>query len=347
MADGDASDASLNGDDATTDTETEHVLRETLARYTLFPIKEPTLFEFYKNAVASFWTVEEVDLADDVRSFQKLSQNEQHFVKHVLAFFAASDGIVAENLALRFYHDVQLAEARAFLGFQLAIEQVHSEMYSLLIDTYVDNVAEKNKLFNSIENSPTISTKAMWASKWISSNKKFAERLIAFAAVEGIFFSASFCAIYWLKKQGKMPGLTFSNELISRDEGMHRDFACALHACLQNPCDEETARTIVKEAVDIERDFCCEALPVDLLGMNSRDMTQYVQYVADHLMTTLGFQKIYKVSNPFDFMELISLQGKTNFFEKRVGDYKKANVGMHASMDDMHKIHSFSTVEDF
>ena len=319
------------------------ILSENPNRYCLFPIKDAAVYEMYKKAVASFWSVEEIDLEMDKRHFKDLAANEQHFIKHVLAFFAASDGIVNENLCLRFSNEVQLPEARGFYAMQNMIETIHSETYSLMIDTLVDDRAEKALLFDAIKTIPAVKKKAEWAQKWISSNESFGERLIAFACVEGIMFSGSFCAIFWLKKRGIMPGLTFSNELISRDEGLHRDFACLIHKRLATSASESKVREIVMEAVSVEKEFVTEALPVELLGMNAHEMCKYIDFVADHLMATLGFSKIYNASNPFDWMELISLQGKTNFFEKRVGEYQKAGV-----MDSLKRTsHAFSIDEDF
>jgi ribonucleotide reductase beta subunit family protein with ferritin-like domain len=308
--------------------EDEPLLKENKQRFVLFPIQYPKIWEMYKKAEASFWTVEEVDLSQDIIDWdQKLNQNEQHFIKHVLAFFAASDGIVNENLASRFMTEVQLPEARSFYGFQIAIENIHSEMYSSLIETYIEDAEERHMLFNAIETVPAVSKKAEWALKWITDKQSnFATRLVAFAAVEGIFFSGSFCAIFWLKKRGLMPGLTFSNELISRDEGLHCDFACLLYTMLNNKLPEKTIYELIGEAVAIEKEFITEALPVDLIGMNSRLMTQYIEFVADRLLVALGYEKLFKVQNPFEWMNMISLQGKTNFFEKRVGDYQKANI---------------------
>ena len=297
------------------------------SRFVLFPIKNQEIWKMYKDAEASFWTAEEVDLSNDMIDWNKLSSNEQHFIKYVLAFFAASDGIVNENLATRFYNDVGLAEAKAFYAFQMMIESIHSEMYSLLIDTYVKDSNEKKDLFNAIDTVPCVSKKAEWALKWIDSNKSFEERLIAFACVEGIFFSSSFCSIYWLKKRGLMPGLSFSNELISRDENMHCEFACLLSSVSDVKVSRERILEILTEAVDIERIFCSNSIPVELIGMNSKLMIQYVEFIADRLLNMLGQDKFYNSKNPFDFMESISLQGKSNFFEKRVGDYKKAGVG--------------------
>jgi len=280
----------------------------------------------YKQAEASFWTAEEIDLAHDMGDWHNLNDNEQHFVSHVLAFFAAADGIVNENLVERFAQEVQIPEARFFYGFQIAMENIHSETYSLLIDTYVKDATIRDKLFNAIETLPCVKKKADWCMDWIGSDSKFAHRVIAFAAVEGIFFSGSFCSIYWLKKRGLMPGLTFSNELISRDEGMHCDFACLLYNMMENKLPETEVQDIICNAVDIEKEFVCDALPVDLIGMNSKLMSQYIEFCADRLLVALNVPKKYNVTNPFEWMELISLQGKTNFFEKRVGEYAKAGV---------------------
>jgi ribonucleotide reductase beta subunit family protein with ferritin-like domain len=286
----------------------------------------------YKKHEASFWTAEEVDLSADAKDWETLSRDEQHFIKHVLAFFAASDGIVLENLGERFLTEVQLPEARCFYGFQLAMENIHSETYSLLLDTYIKDTKEKAEMFNAIETIPCIKRKAEWAMKWITCGNTFAERLVAFAAVEGIFFSGSFCAIYWLKKRAKMPGLTFSNELISRDEGLHCDFACMMYKNLKyTKLPESTIHEIIKDAVEIEKEFVCAAIPVSLIGMNADLMSQYIEFVADRLIDALGYKKIFNTTNPFEWMEMISLQGKTNFFEKRVGEYQKA--GVMAGMD--------------
>ena len=295
-------------------------------RFVLLPIKYKDIWDMYKKAEASFWTTEEIDLSTDLLDWKKLNDNEKHFIKHVLAFFAASDGIVNENLALRFCQEVQVPEARCFYGFQMAMENIHSETYSLLIDTYIESNQEKNYLFKALDNLPAVKMKGEWALKWIENNKSFAERLIAFAAVEGIFFSGSFCAIFWLKKRGLMPGLTFSNELISRDEGLHTDFACLLFEKLKQKPSDQCVLDIITDAVSIEKQFVTDALPVSLIGMNAGLMTQYIEFVADRLLVSLGLEKFYKAKNPFDWMELISLQGKTNFFEKRVGDYQKAGV---------------------
>jgi len=313
-------------------------------KFVLFPIEEDELWSFYKKAEASFWTAEELDLTSDVQHFQeKLSDDERFFIKMVLAFFAASDGIVNENLAVRFLREVQCAEARAFYGFQIAMENIHSETYSLLIDTYVKDGEEKTRLLNAIETVPIIKKKAEWCLKYIeTASSTFAERLVAFACVEGIFFSGSFCAIFWLKKRGLMPGLTFSNELISRDEGLHCEFACALYRRLGKKLRPAEIATIIKEAVDIEIEFVTDALPVALIGMNAALMADYIKFCADRLAVALGINKIYNVLCPFDFMEQLSLQGKTNFFEKRVGEYAKTGV---ASSESNSKL--FSLDEDF
>ena len=276
--------------------------------------------------MACFWTVDEIDLGSDPKDWAKLKEDEKHFIKHVLAFFAASDGIVLENLASRFMTEIQIPEARCFYGFQMMMENIHSETYSILIDTYIDDAEEKTFLFEAIQNIPSVKMKADWAFKWIESSQCFAERMIGFAAIEGIFFSGSFCSIFWLKKRGLMPGLTFSNELISRDEGMHTDFACLLYKHINNKLTNERIQEIIDEAVEIESHFVTESLPVELIGMNSTLMTQYIKFIADRLLFTLGVPKKYHVENPFEWMDMISLQGKTNFFEKRVGDYQKAGV---------------------
>eukprot|EP00227_Mantoniella_beaufortii_P013107 CAMPEP_0197591218 /NCGR_PEP_ID=MMETSP1326-20131121/12948_1 /TAXON_ID=1155430 /ORGANISM="Genus nov. species nov., Strain RCC2288" /LENGTH=340 /DNA_ID=CAMNT_0043156607 /DNA_START=126 /DNA_END=1148 /DNA_ORIENTATION=- len=304
----------------------EPLLDENPNRFTMFPIQYNDIWEMYKKAEASFWTAEEVDLSDDMKHWEKLTDDEKHFISHILAFFASSDGIVLENLGVRFMKEVQVPEARAFYGFQIAIENIHSEMYSLLIDAYIKDTKQKQFLFQAMQNIPCVAKKADWALKWIDSPVSFAERLIAFACIEGIFFSGSFCSIYWLKKRGLMPGLTFSNELISRDEGLHRDFACLLYSYLQNKPEQSVVRQIVTEAVEIEKEFVCDSLPVGLVGMNSDLMKEYIEFVADHLLVSLGMPKEYNTVNPFDWMELISLQGKTNFFEKRVGEYQKSGV---------------------
>lgn len=305
----------------------EPILAENKDRFVIFPIQHDDLWEWYKKSEASFWTAEEIDLHQDLVDWKaKLTDDERYFIKHILAFFAASDGIVNENLAENFVSEVQYSEAKFFYGFQIMMENIHSETYSLLIDTYVKDEVEKDKLFNALEHFPAIKKKADWALKWIDS-PSFAERLIAFAAVEGIFFSGAFCSIYWLKKRGLMPGLTFSNELISRDEGVHCDFAVHLHNHhLVNKVPKERIREILVNALDIEREFITESLPVSLIGMNSKLMTQYLEYVTDRLLTELDCEKEFGTANPFDFMDMISLQGKTNFFEKRVGEYQKAGV---------------------
>ncbi|XP_076068505.1 ribonucleoside-diphosphate reductase subunit M2 B-like [Oratosquilla oratoria] len=309
------------------DREVEPLLRDNPNRFVIFPIQYQDIFNMYKKAVASFWTVEEVDLSKDIVDWEKLKDGEKHFITHVLAFFAASDGIVNENLVERFCQEVQVTEARCFYGFQIAIENIHSEMYSLLIDTYVKDTEEQQRLFNAIETLPCVKKKADWALKWIASETaSYAERIIAFASVEGIFFSGSFAAIFWLKKRGLMPGLTFSNELISRDEGLHTDFACLMFNHLVNKPSEEQIKEIVKDAVLIEQEFLTDALPVNLIGMNCKLMRQYIEFVADRLLVDLKCSKVYNVENPFDFMENISLEGKTNFFEKRVGEYQKCGV---------------------
>ena len=305
----------------------EPILQENKDRFVIFPIKHHDIWEWYKKQEACFWTAEEIDLHQDITDWNtKLNDDEKFFVKHILAFFAASDGIVNENLAENFVSEVQYTEAKFFYGFQLMMENIHSETYSLLIDTYVKDEKEKNVLFKALENFPAIAKKAEWALKWVES-ESFAERLIAFAAVEGIFFSGAFCSIFWLKKRGVMPGLTFSNELISRDEGMHCDFAVHLHNNhLVNKVSKSRITEILTNALDIEREFITESLPVSLIGMNAKLMTQYLEFVTDRLLVELGCERVYNSSNPFDFMDMISLQGKTNFFEKRVSEYQKAGV---------------------
>lgn len=305
----------------------EPLLTEDDSRYVMFPIKDQSIWQMYKKQVESFWRAEEVDLSKDLSSWKNLTDEERYFIKMIIAFFAASDGIVSENLALRFMGDVQLSEARAFYGFQIAMENIHSEMYSLLIETYIDNPEEKTKLFNSIHNFPCIQKKANWAIKWITDKRSsFATRLIAFACVEGIFFSGAFCSIFWLKKRGLMPGLSFSNELISRDEALHCEFAILLYSKLLKRLKKEKVYEIIGEAVEIEKEFICDALPCRLIGMNSQLMSQYIEFVADRLLLQLGYDKMYNTSNPFDFMELISLEGKTSFFERRTGEYALANT---------------------
>jgi ribonucleotide reductase beta subunit family protein with ferritin-like domain len=324
--------------------QTEPLLKENPNRFVLFPIQYPDIWAMYKKAEASFWTAEEIDLQSDLSDWNRLSQDEQHFISSILVFFAASDGIVLENLAGRFMREIQIPEARCFYGFQQTIENIHSETYSLLIDTYIRDAAEKNRLFRATETIPCIRKKADWAVKWITSSSSFAERLVAFAAVEGIFFSGSFCAIYWLKKRGLMPGLTFSNELISRDEGLHCDFACLLYSKLIMPLSRKVVYSIIDEAVTYEKEFICHALPVELIGMNSKLMSQYIEFVADRLLYALGYDKLYYASNPFDWMEMISLEGKTNFFERRVSEYQKAGVALPAKVNEEN---IFDLNEDF
>jgi len=320
----------------------EEILTDNPGRFVVLPIEYPRVWEEYKKQQASFWTAEEIDLSADLNDWKNLSEKEQYFIKHILAFFAASDGIVNENLGIKFCNEVQITEARAFYGFQIAMENIHSETYSLLIDTYIKDSAEKQYLFNAIQTIPVVQKKADWALKWINDDNSFAERLVAFACVEGILFSGSFCAIYWLKKRGLMPGLTFSNELISRDEGLHTDFACLLYSMLKNQLPEGHVQTIIKGAVEVEREFICESLNCELIGMNAGLMNKYIEYVADRLLKCLGCEKIYNSENPFDWMELISMQGKTNFFEKRVAEYQKAGV-----MAGAQESSTFSLEEDF
>lgn len=323
----------------------EPILKEDGGRFVLFPIQHDDIWKYYKKAEASFWTAEEIDLSQDLKDWENLNDGERHFISHVLAFFAASDGIVNENLAENFVSEVQYTEAKFFYGFQIAMENIHSETYSLLIDTYIKDGKMKDKLFNAIDTMDCVKKKAEWALRWIDKGS-FQERLIAFAAVEGIFFSGSFCSIFWLKKRGLMPGLSFSNELISRDEGLHCDFACHLYMQhVVNKLPKDTVTEIIKDAVEIEKEFVTDALPVGLIGMNADLMCQYIEFVADRLLGELGCEKVYKSTNPFDFMEMISLQGKTNFFEKRVGEYQKAGVmkGENANADAP----KFSLDEDF
>nr|XP_018912673.1 PREDICTED: ribonucleoside-diphosphate reductase subunit M2 B [Bemisia tabaci] len=305
----------------------EPLLKDNPRRFVIFPIEFHDIWQMYKKAEASFWTAEEVDLSKDLADWEKLKPDEKHFISHVLAFFAASDGIVNENLVERFSQEVQVTEARCFYGFQIAMENVHSEMYSLLIDTYIRDPKEREYLFNAIETMPCVKRKADWAMKWIADDaSSFAERVIAFAAVEGIFFSGSFASIFWLKKRGLMPGLTFSNELISRDEGLHCDFACLMFKHIIQKPSEDRVKEIIMDAVKIEQEFLTEALPVAMIGMNGTLMKQYIEFVADRLLVELGCMKVYFKENPFDFMEQISLEGKTNFFEKKVGEYQKSGV---------------------
>lgn len=319
----------------------EVLLRENKDRFVILPINYPQIWEMYKKHEASFWTAEEIDLSGDLKDWENLNSGEKHFVSHILAFFAASDGIVNENLAVNFMNEVQVPEARCFYGFQIMMENIHSETYALLIDTYIKDHAEKDRLFHAIDTVPCVKKKAEWALKWID-NGTFAQRLVAFAAVEGIFFSGSFCSIFWLKKRGLMPGLTFSNELISRDEGMHCEFACLLYSMLKNRLSQEEVFKIIADAVEIEKEFITDALPVALIGMNAKLMSQYIEFVADRWLSELGYDKMFAANNPFDFMEMISLQGKTNFFEKRVGDYQKSGV-----LSTNETSQAFSLDEDF
>lgn len=303
----------------------EPLLKSDDKRYVMFPIKDNDIWSMYKKAEDSFWRVEEVDLSKDLSDWNTLDDSEKYFISMILAFFAASDGIVLENLGLRFMAEVQIAEAKAFYGFQIAMENIHSIMYSQLIETYIKDPINKDKLFNALENFECIKKKANWAIKWINDDKsEFVTRLVGFACVEGIFFSGAFCAIYWLKKRGLLPGLTFSNELISRDEALHTEFAILLYHKLENKLENHKLEQIIKEAVEIEKEFICDALPCKLIGMNNKLMSQYIEFVADRLAVQFGINKIYNSSNPFDFMEMISIEGKTNFFEKRVGEYALA-----------------------
>tara|TARA_B100000214_G_C23973830_1_gene631597 strand:+ start:3863 stop:4939 length:1077 start_codon:yes stop_codon:yes gene_type:complete len=313
----------LKGKEEDKDISDELLLSEEENRYVIFPIKYDEIWKMYKKAEANFWTTEELDLSKDNRDFtSKMNDDERYFVENVLAFFAASDGIVNENLVDRFCNDVKVLEAKFFYGFQIAVENIHSETYSLLIDTYVKDIEKKNKLFNAIDTIPSVKKKADWALKWINDKEStFGTRVIAFAAVEGIFFSGSFCSIFWLKKRGLMPGLCHSNELISRDEGLHTEFAVLMYSMLKNKPSKEIILTIIKDAVELEKEFITESLPCDLIGMNKNLMKQYIEYVSDRLLLMLGLEKEYNSSNPFEWMEMISVQGKTNFFEKRVGEY--------------------------
>ena len=304
----------------------EPLLKADDSRYVMFPIKDNDIWKMYKKSVDSFWVAQEVDLSKDLNDWSSLNLDEKHFISMILAFFAASDGLVLENLASRFMNDVQLAEARAFYGFQIAMENIHSEMYSILIDTYVKEESEKNKLFSALENYSCIAKKANWAKKWINDNRSsFGARLVAFAVIEGLFFSSSFAAIYWIKKRGLMPGLTFSNELISRDEALHTEFAVMLYGKLQKKLQKKRIYEIVQEAVEIEKEFILEAIPCRMIGMNSKLMSQYIEFVADRLCLQLGYDKIYNAANPFDFMELISIETKVNFFERTNSEYALAN----------------------
>lgn len=314
----------------------ENILINNDKKYTFFPIKYDDIYAMYKKQIDCFWRVEEIDLSRDLKDLNDLTADEMHFISMVLAFFAASDGIVMENLACRFMNDVQLAEARAFYGFQIAMENIHSEMYSILIDTYISDKAKKVELFNAIEHFPCIKKKATWAKRWIEDkNSSFATRLVAFAVVEGIFFSSAFASIFWLKKRGLLQGLTFSNELISRDEALHTEFAILLYSKLQNKLDKDTIYKIIREAVDIETVFITEAIPCRMIGMNACLMTEYIEFVADRLVVQLGYDKMYNTRNPFDFMEMISVQSKTNFFEKRVSEYALADKKIDEKVFDL------------
>ena len=317
----------------------EKILEENKGRFVLFPIEHNDIWNYYKQQEACFWTAEEIDLGQDITDWEnKLNDDEKYFVKNVLAFFAASDGIVNENLAMNFVNEVQYTEAKFFYGFQIMMENIHSETYSLLIDTYIKDKSEQNHLFNAVDTIPSVKKKADWAIKWINS-ESFVERLVAFAAVEGIFFSGSFCSIFWLKKRGLMPGLTFSNELISRDEGMHCDFACHLYMNhITNKLTDERIKEVICGALEIEKEFILESLPVSLIGMNSKLLSQYLEFVTDRLLVSLGVSKVYNTANPFDFMENIAIQGKTNFFEKRVAEYQKAGIMTNSSIDDINNI---------
>ena len=303
----------------------EYLTSEEEKRYVIFPIKHDDFWGMYKKAEANFWTTEELDLSKDLNDYTKLSDNEKYFINNVLAFFAASDGIVNENLVERFCNEVTILEAKFFYGFQIAMENIHSETYSLLIDTYIKDLSLKDKLFNAIETIPSVKKKADWALNWVGDKSDFGKRVIAFACVEGIFFSGAFCSIFWLKKRGLMPGLCHSNELISRDEGLHTEFAVLIHHNLINKCPDDDLLNIVQQAVAIEKEFITESLPCKLIGMNNESMTQYIEYIADRLLIMFGLEKIYNAANPYDWMEAISIQGKTNFFEKRVGEYSNAS----------------------
>ncbi len=317
-------------------TVTEPLLTEDDSRFVMFPVHYDDIWAMYKKQVDCFWRAEEVDLSKDLASWKTLNEDEKFFIKHIIAFFAASDGIVLENLGMRFMSEVQISEARAFYGFQIAMENIHSEMYSLLIDTYIKDGAEKSKLFNALENYPCIKKKGEWAMKWIKDKRSsFATRLVAFACVEGIFFSGAFCSIFWLKKRGFMPGLCFSNELISRDEALHTEFAVLLYKKLKKKMRKDKLTEMIREAVKIEKEFIIDALPCRLIGMNSHLMSQYIEFVADRLIVQLGGEKIYNVTCPFDWMEMISIEGKTNFFEKRVGEYALANKSKDDNIFDM------------
>ena len=319
-------------------TTTEPLLAADDNRFVMFPIKYDDIWQMYKKQIDCFWRAEEIDLSKDMNDWNSLNADEQMFLSMILAFFAASDGIVLENLAERFMSEVQVSEARAFYGFQIAMENIHSETYSLLIETYIKNPEEKSRLFNAINVFPCIKRKSDWAQKWIHDNRSsFATRLVAFACVEGIFFSGAFCSIYWMKKRGLMPGLTFSNDLISRDEALHCEFAILLYSKLVKKMSKAKFYELVKEAVEIETEFICDALPCRLIGMNAQLMTEYIQFVADRLSLQMGYEKIYNAKNPFDFMELISLEGKTNFFERSVGDYALANKTMSSDVFELNE----------
>tara|TARA_B100000902_G_C27306545_1_gene915847 strand:+ start:1720 stop:2694 length:975 start_codon:yes stop_codon:yes gene_type:complete len=314
----------------------EPLLTEDENRFVMFPIIHDDIWKMYKKSVECFWRTEEIDMSKDMAHWKTLTEQEQFFIKMILAFFAASDGIVIENLGMRFMSEVQISEARAFYGFQIAMENIHSETYSLLIESYIKDKEEKHKLFNAIDNFPCIKKKADWSIKWINDKRaNFASRLLAFACVEGIFFSGAFCSIYWLKKRGLMPGLTFSNELISRDEALHTEFAVLLYKKLQKQLKKSRVHEMIKEAVEIEKEFITDALPCRLIGMNSTLMCQYIEFVADRLVLQLGYEAIYNATNPFDFMEMISIEGKTNFFEKRVGEYALATKDKDETVFDM------------
>lgn len=313
----------------------ETILERNDYRYVLFPIKYNEIYKKYKDAVGTFWTPEEIDLSKDINDWNNvLNDNEKHFIKHVIAFFAGSDGIVMENLASRFMNEIEIPEIRQFYAYQIFNEAIHSETYSLLIDTYINDEDEKLKLFHAIQTIPCVTQKAKWAQKWMNNEVPFAQRLVCFAIVEGIFFSASFCSIYWIKKRGLMPGLTFSNELISKDEGTHTDFACLIYSMINNKMSSELIKNLFNEAVDIEKEFICESIPCDMIGMNKNLMCQYIEFVADRLLLQLGYTKLYNSSNPFEFMELISLRPKSNFFEIRVGEYNKVTTGKFEINDD-------------
>lgn len=319
-----------------TTTLSEPMLCPDNSRYVMFPIKDNAIWQMYKKQVDCFWVVQEVDTSKDVEDWNRLSDDERHFISMVLAFFSSSDGLVIENLAVRFMGEVQLAEARAFYGFQTAMENIHSEMYSILIDTYIKDSVERNRLFHAIENFPCIAKKADWCKKWIGNmDCSFAERLVAFSIVEGVFFSSSFASIYWIKKRGLMPGLTFSNELISRDEALHTEFAVLMYSRLNNKLSQTRIYEIIKDAVEIEKEFITDAIPCRMIGMNSTLMIQYIEFVADRLVVQLGYEKIFNSANPFDFMELISIESKTNFFEKRVSEYSLSDKTIDDNIFDM------------